>query len=161
MHRKSQLKMFETIAVLIVFFILLTIGMAIYFTLQKSQGKQELEQQRQLRAQSIVQRMLYLPELDCNFVQSTTDNCFEFHKLKALQEVLNTPTTAIDYFPLFGYSTITIHLIYPTQLNIVLYRHEPGQIQRTFATQNPVIIRNTLTDTNAFGYVEITSYAQT
>src|SRR3989344_8113945 len=62
---KSQVKMFETIGVLIIFFILLSIGISVYFMLQKSSYAKDTEQRRQLQAFSTVQKMLYMPELDC------------------------------------------------------------------------------------------------
>ena len=159
MHKHAQLKMFETIGVLIVFFILLGIAMSIYFFLQKTSYAADQQHKQQLETFALIQKMLYLPELDCNFLQTTQDNCFEKLKVEAVRDLLKTdPTAPIDYFPTFGFSTITITPIYPAADNIILYQRVPASYQHVFKTQIPVILKDTLTETNAFATLEITRY---
>lgn len=150
--------MFETIGILIVFFILLGIGVAIYFNVQKASNQRELVRQQQLQAFAQSQKLLYLPELDCTFYKTTTDTCFEKIKINALKTILTTETALIDYFSTFGYSTIKINIIYPYSETITLYEHTPKKIKQITATQLPVLILNTIDDTKAFAYMDVVNY---
>lgn len=159
MNKKSQLKMFETIGVLIVFFILLAIGMSVYFFLQKASYSKDLEHTRQLEALGLVQKMLYLPELDCNFLQTTQDNCIEKLKLESLRNLMQRDATAKrDYYPTFGMSAIKIVPVYPAGNETNLYQNVPQKYKRSFKTHTPIILKDSVKETNTFAYIEITSY---
>jgi len=159
MNKRAQLKMFETIGVLIVFFILLAIGMSVYFFLQKASYAKDIEHTRQLDALALVQKMLYLPELDCNFLQTTQDNCVEKLKLEALRDMLQRDATAKrDYYPTFGRSAIKIVPVYPTSTEINIYQNAPQKYKQMLKTHTPIILKDTINDLNTFAYIEITSY---
>lgn len=158
--KKGQLKMFETIGVLIVFFILLAIGISVYFVIQKSSATKETVQRQQTEGFKIAQKMLYLPELDCNFLSTTQDVCFDLYKLQTLQDLLNKDENIKnDYFQIFGYSKITINIVYPQiQPQFVLYDKQPPAIVTQRTTQSPILVKNPIDDTNSFGYVEVKRY---
>ncbi|MBI4140579.1 hypothetical protein HY485_01945 [Candidatus Woesearchaeota archaeon] len=159
MNTRAQLKMFETIGVLIVFFILLAIGMSVYFFLQKTSYAKDIEHARQLEALALMQKMLYLPELDCNFLQTTQDNCIEKLKLEALRDLLQRDANAKqDYYPTFGRSAIKIVPVYPTGNDITLYQNTPQKYKQMFKTHTPIILKDTVNNINTFAYIEITSY---
>ncbi|MBI4141409.1 hypothetical protein HY484_00620, partial [Candidatus Woesearchaeota archaeon] len=123
-NKRAQLKMFETIGVLIVFFILLAIGMSIYFFLQKASYAKDTEHTRQLEALSLIQKILYLPELDCNFLQTTQDNCVEKLKAETLRDLLQiNANIKRDYYPTFGRSSIIMVPVYPSNQIINLYQN--------------------------------------
>ena len=153
--------MFETIGVLIVFFILLSIGISVYFMLQKSSYSKEALQRRQLQAFELVQKMLYMPELDCvNVIAATEENCFEKPKIKALRMLLQTPDAQNDYYKTFGLSNISIKIVYPAEETLNIYERTARNYTNIFKTQSPIIVKDPVTEQNAFAYVEITSYVQ-
>jgi len=82
MKKKSQIKMFETIAVLIVFFFLIGFGMTFYFMIAKSGAKKEAERAQSLKVIQVLQKISHLPELDCIRVGVETENCFDLIKLR-------------------------------------------------------------------------------
>ncbi|MEM4263654.1 MAG: hypothetical protein QW666_02040, partial [Candidatus Woesearchaeota archaeon] len=103
---KAQIKMFETIGVLVIFFFLLVAAASFYFQIQKSSLQRELDKQVQLRAMQVVQRALHMPELDCSFVNVQKDNCFDLLKMSALSSHLGTNPQEdylVDYYSIFGF----------------------------------------------------------
>ena len=156
---KAQIKMFETIGILIVFFILISIALSLYFFLQKTSYTKDLENQRQQNTLMLIQKMLYLPELDCNFLQTTQDHCIERLKAQSLKTLIQTnPTAQQEYYQTFGLSTITITTLYPVHEKIILYDRTPTNPTRIFKTQNPIIMHDALSQTNSFAVIEITTY---
>jgi len=85
--RKAQLKMFETISVLVVFFFILIFGLVWYNNNQKEQLKTLIEENNQLRAMEIMKIANNLPELQCSMENIQTTNCFELSKLDSFSEV--------------------------------------------------------------------------
>lgn len=152
--------MFETIGVLIVFFILLGLGISVYFVVQKSSYAKDTEQRKQLEGLTISQKMMYLPELDCNLLQTTQEVCFDEFKLNQLRLLLQTDTDAkIEYFKLFGESKITINTIYPEQKpQIIIYDKKPQETTTEKATQSPILLKNPITNSKSFGYIEVKRY---
>lgn len=157
---KSQIKMFETIGVLMVFFILLGIGFAVYFSLQKVSYTKDVAQKRQLESFSLVQKMQYLPELECIFLSSTEENCYDEFKLNAFSELLTSnDAVKIDYATLFGFSTVNVHIIYPgQQTTLKIYDRKPEKYKQATRTYSPISIKNPLTESKSFAYINITSY---
>ncbi|MBI4142145.1 hypothetical protein HY484_04420, partial [Candidatus Woesearchaeota archaeon] len=43
---------------------------------------------------------------------------------------------------------------------INLYQNTPTKYKRSFKTQTPIILKDTVNDINTFAYIEITSYVQ-
>lgn len=151
--------MFETIGVLIVFFILLGIGISVYFAIQKSSYQKETQERKSTEALTTAQKMFYLPELDCNFLGTTQNACIEEYKAKKLKELLTTDSAAqTEYYKVFGYSTIKIKTLYPTTTPfaqpLTLYKNEP-KASTTITTQTPIIVYSPLTKKYSFGYAEV------
>ena len=164
--RKAQMKMFENIAVMIIFFFLLVFGVSFYFTLQKASIQREIERINQLAAVQQALRLTFLPELDCSFAGVQKENCFD--RLKVESFAGEKPETNIAYFNIFGYSNVTLKTIYPPA-------SEPDKIvkkiySRTVAgsytkTQIPVLVCEEGCDplnlTYSFGILEVDSYVPT
>ncbi len=158
---KAQIKMFETIGVLVIFFFLLIAGAVFYFNIQESALKKELAQQAQLKSLQAAQRAMFLPELDCSFVSVQRENCFDRFKLAAFQTVTQAQSRAKEaYFGLFGYATITITEVYPQPgLSTVIYDHPPEEYVRALKSRSPVLLYDSVAKQSAFGLMEVTTYA--
>ncbi|MBI4148531.1 hypothetical protein HY490_04530 [Candidatus Woesearchaeota archaeon] len=151
--------MFETIGVLIVFFFLLVAGAAFYFQLQKGSFKRQLRESAEQESLQLVQRALYLPELDCSFVSIQKENCFDVYKVGLFSELLKQETVLQDYFPVFGYSEVMISTVYPEKSEHVLYANPlPGRDR--IATQSPILLYNATTKSYAFGVIEVKHYVE-
>ena len=156
---KAQIKMFETIAVLIVFFFLLFTGSIFYFAAQKSALQKEKTAASEQYAFQIVLKALYMPELDCSFLVTQKDNCIDKIKLKKLAQLITTNEKAqTDYYGEFGYSTITVNEIYPEQTTQTIYNNTPTEYIGKIASQNPILLYDAWQNEYAFGTIEVNVY---
>ena len=158
--KNAPIQMFETIAVLIVFFFLLVIGATFYFNMQKSVLGKELQKHSQLQSLQAMQKALFLPELDCSFASVQKDNCFDILKIMKFSEFLKDKAVLADYFETFGFSRITITQIYPKEsLILVLYSNLPADYKSKLVTQSPVLLYNATAQSYYFGVIEVETYA--
>ncbi len=160
--------MFETIAVLIVFFFLLATGSIFYFGAQKSALQKERVKASEQYAFQIVLKSLYMPELDCSFLVTQKDNCVDKIKLTKLSTlILENEQAQTDYFNEFGYATITVTEAFPGIGNWTLYNNIPteekdGQEVPSYTarlvTQSPILLYDAWQDNYAFGIIEVAVY---
>jgi hypothetical protein len=155
---KAQIKMFETVAVLAVFFFLLIVGALFYFGAQNSALKQEKFKAAEQIGFQIALKALYMPELDCSFLATQKGNCIDSIKLEKLSELLETEQE--EYFETFGYSKITINTIStdttPDQ-TITLYYNELENSE-IIPTRSPILVYDQIQDTYTFGIIEVLVY---
>ena len=161
----AQIKMFETMAVLVIFFFLLVGGAAFYFQIQKSSMQRDIAKQQQLIAFQVVQKALFLPELDCSFVSIQKDNCFDKLKVKELSILLSDPEKEdflINYFRVFGFADIKITQIYPANetFSYTLYNNIPEAYSSMLKTQSPVLLFDAVKKRYDFGIIEVDVYAE-
>lgn len=160
---KAQLKMFETIGVLVVFFILLFAGIAFYFTAQTSAVQKEKREAQNQYAYQLSLRALNLPELDCSFLVTKRDNCVDSYKLSIFSKLLAQDADGDEtrrlYFPEFGYSTITIKPIYPSGAARILYNNVLPEFSDNLTNKNPILIYHPLRDEYSFAFMEVNVYA--
>jgi hypothetical protein len=163
--KKAQIKMFENVAVMIIFFFLLIFGASFYFTLQKASLQTQVERINQLAAVQQALRLTYLPELDCSFLGVQKENCFDEFKVISFHD--NKPENDLAYFNIFGYSNITLKTIYPNPLypnfeTKKIYERAPPNISSSTQTQIPVLIcKNGCDPLNlqySFGVLEVDYY---
>ena len=157
LNKRAQIKMFETLAVLVVFFFFLIFGASFYFKIQENSLIREFERSEQLRSIQIAQKTMTLPELDCSFAGVQRENCVDIEKVLEFRRLLSTDTNAqIEYFKTFKQSKINITQVYPFRDSWTIYsRPETNQSR---AIQIPVSILNGRTNDYSFGYIEVTVY---
>lgn len=159
--KKAQIKMFETVGVLVVFFFLLISGTIFYFNMQESAMKKELAKQAQLKSLQSAQRAMFLPELDCSFVSVQRDTCFDRLKLDAFAGVrADDPRLQETYFGIFGHATVFVREIYPNQdFNVTMYDNPPEEYGRKIVSFSPVLLYDPVGKGSAFGLMEVITYA--
>ena len=157
--RNAQVKMFETIAVLIVFFFLLVASAAVYFSVQKVLFKQKVQELSEERNLQLTQNILALPELDCSFASVQKENCFDAYKISAFSRMLSQEKNVVDYFPVFGYSEILITTVYPERKIMQLYANKPTVVRAVLLSHYPVLFYNATANTYSFAVIEVKSYA--
>lgn len=156
---RGQIKMFETVGVLVVFFFLLAIGSIFYFGAQQSALKKDRVAASEQYALQIVLKSLYLPELDCSFLVTQKDNCIDQLKLEHFQGLLMKNEDAQeDYFTEFGYATITVTEAYPGNSTTTMYSNIPNEYTGKLSTQSPILLYNAINDSYAFGIIEVNVY---
>ena len=153
---KAQIKIFETIAVLVIFFFFIAFGMNFYFVIQRSEIQKEISRVQDLRSIQTAQKATFLPELDCVVIGVQRENCFDTLKLDIIRPIIGSPASVNVYVPIFGYSTLNVTQIYPSKRNWVLYhRSRPGD-QKRF--QTPVLLYDPGEFKYGFGVLEVTVY---
>ncbi|HLF54895.1 MAG TPA: hypothetical protein VI612_04190 [Candidatus Nanoarchaeia archaeon] len=157
---RAQIKMFETVGILVVFFFLLATSSAFYFGAQKSALQKEKMKASEQLAFNIALKSLYLPELDCSFLVTQKDNCIDKIKLVKFSELLKTPDAQTDYFGVFGFATIKISEAYPAKSTTLLYENIPSSYAGSLQSLNPILLFDPWRDEYAFGIIEVTVYVQ-
>jgi type II secretory pathway pseudopilin PulG len=158
--RKGQIKLFESIAVLVVFAFLLVFGVNFYFTMQQTSVEREIARQQQLRVFSLAQKAAFLPELDCAIAGIQQEACIDVSKLRGFADVLQSPDAVQLYFPVFGWSTVTVTQIFPPKevFRMSLYSNELRDQKSANRAQVPILIFNATTQNYGFGVIEVTAY---
>jgi len=152
MDKKSQMKMFETIAVLVVFFFILAIGLVFYFNIQKKSIGTTQEEFSELRDVQIAQLISNMPELECPTTLET-ENCVDEYKLKIGQ---------LDkgyYYDFFGYSTLIVN-VYDIETktwgDYTIYNNPKGESSSRINV--PASIYDPINKIKKFGILNITIY---
>lgn len=158
-ERKAQIKMFESIAVLIIFFFLIVFGLSFYMVVAKSSAKKAHERFLQLKAIQTVQKLATLPELECVLIGVQIENCFDRLKIEKFAEMLMRDDAREWYFDTFGFSEIEVKEIYPKEKTISLYSNRLAERGYSFS-QIPVLIYEPVGNSFSFGALEIKLYEQ-
>ncbi len=145
--------MMETIAIMLIFFVIIVIGFTFYIkTSGYSQG-QKIAKVQELESIRVSQAISFLPELQCSSKNIVKDNCFDMHKLNAF---INLPNKNNVYYPFFYYSDITVSEIYPSNKEWSVYnRTRSGS---SYKTSIPILLYNATTRSNAFGILDVKYY---
>ena len=159
-NRKAQIKMFETIAVLVIFFFLIVFGVSFYFVMQRSSYNRQVERNAQLVSVQLAQKISDIPELDCALAGIQIDNCVDKIKLEMFNEKLKEGLSRVNYFRVLGYSKIAINEVYPTDKVHELYENEPQDYIGAYKNWLPVLLYDAVENTFSFAVMEITTYAQ-
>jgi hypothetical protein len=157
--------MFETLAVLVVFFFLLIFGASFYFKLQENSLERQAQLSLDLQAVQIAQKSLTLPELRCPFPYAERRDCIDIDKAKAFKDLLSREENArISYLEnTFGFSSLTVNTAY-TAFNIPefisIYDQPRLESEGFIAVQLPVLLYSGAEDRRglSFGYIEVKVY---
>ena len=164
MKKKSQIKLFESLAVLVVFFFLLVFGISFYFVLQKASINRQLTQQEELKFIQLVQKVSTLPELECSEVGIQLDNCIDILRLKTMQSLLvSSAAVRQKYYDIFGFSRIVVEKIYPEEserITLIDQQRSTSNNATAFdVVQVPLALYNPLDKSFSFGVLEVRRYA--
>jgi hypothetical protein len=110
--RRGQIRMTETIAILVIFFVLVMFGLIFFTTIQRSSFEQRKVVVAGEKAVSTSIKALFLPELVCTKgIGEDIKDCIDLDKLSAAQVVM--PNYEDYYFDIFQFSSIIVKQIYP------------------------------------------------
>jgi hypothetical protein len=142
---RAQIKMFETISVLVVFFFILIFGLVWYNNSQRGEIKKILDENNQLRAMETVSIAINLPELQCSIENIQTTNCFELVKLESFRQI--TPQNKLYYTNLFSYANLTVRQLYPRLSSggvWELYANKPKKVTSNQKQFVPILIYDSI-----------------
>jgi hypothetical protein len=154
--RKSQMKMFETIIVLVVVFIMAIFALVYYNGQQQKDVQKMQEDAKKLQAMEIMKVANYLPELQCAKDNIETTNCVDIIKASAFSEI--SMENKLYYNNLFSKSNITLVELYPGSRSWTLYYNPPAKkasIQKNFV---PILLYDPVSGRNSAGMIVIEVY---
>ena len=175
---KAQIRMGESIAVLVVFFFLIVIAYSFYVKIQQSSLAVDIGKAQELRAIQLAQLVYYMPEVQCSSgTQLVKESCFDTLKLEKFKGIL-AGDGRLFYFGLFGYNTIYIKQVYPNPGlqwlatidydsdgtsgadAFLLYKREPPQddpirFKSTKVAQMPVALYDPIQKKYAYAYLVV------
>lgn len=156
--------MFESIAVLIIFFFLLSFGFTFYGKMQQISNMKKIRQAEEIDTVNLAIKASNLPELQCSMKNVPEPNCYDELKLHAFREITGGVAGnefLIDhYYQLFDYSTIMLNVLYPDKESILLY-NRTREIEgggTSILTLMPISLYNPISDTYRFAYLNIIYY---
>jgi len=158
MENKAQIKMFETIAILVVFFILLMFGFTFYTKVQETTSRRAAEEQTTLRAVDISEKVIFLPEIEY-YEDNNPKGGIDILKLNAAAQIINENMQ--DYFSLFEYSYIYVEEIPldgATPRKWLLYNFSREEDKGAVSTPFPTILYDPIEDRQAFGVLYVDVY---
>ena len=156
---KAQMRILESVAVLVVFFILLVIGSSIYFGIQNSKlAKEKLVYENVETLRTLI-KLQSLPELDCSFASAHTINCFDLYKLEAFSDITKAEYAQEFYYPIFGDATIKIQVLFPVELNFTIYDIRPADYESFIRKTMPVLVYDAVSSRYYFSMSELIKYA--
>lgn len=145
----------ETIMVLFIFLILLIFGLVFYVRWQKGNVQNIQSEQTSRETVQLAQIFSTLPEVACSFNNVKKENCVDFLKVEAAEDILRQNQEY--YYPYFRYSMITITEVYPNQRSWILYENELEETSQ-IAIQLPLSVYDSREKAYYFGYMEVLYY---
>ncbi len=159
-RKKGQVQMMETIAVLLIFFILVVLGIMFYARVMRGNLAIEQEEALQLNAIQAASRASSLPELQCSEDNIVSDNCIDLLKLEAAAPIIRQPANEIYYYDKLLFSKITIYEVYPNDRDWTLYNRELTDYSNKIITNVPIRLFDPITDKSAFGVMHVEYYTK-
>jgi len=160
-RKKAQVKMFETIAVIIVFFFMLIFGLVYYNGTQQREIKKMIDEDRQLRAIEIMKIVTYLPELQCSIDNVLTANCIDLAKLENFKAV--SDENRLYYTNMFSFGKIYVRQIYPpvsspSESDYQLYLNDKTKTRDTVSNFIPLLIYDSVSRKYRAGILVVELY---
>lgn len=157
--------MFETIAVLFVFFILLIVGLIFYSGVERKSLENDLREFNQLRVIENAQLISFLPELECP-TSLEKDNCIDLYKIKVVEDIFEQ--NKVYYYDIFGFSTVTVIQIFPQVIppedgKWIIYDNPkddtiPEEERTSSKIRVPVSLYDSIDKKYKFAILDITNY---
>lgn len=166
MNTKAQVRMWETIAILVIFFFLLIGGITFFTRLQQAGAKEEQKYFGQLDAIEITKVIQNLPELECPSTLQVS-NCLDELKIVAMggdigiTGILQNPSADIEkhYVDLFGYSNVIIEKIVPVYKKWEIYDKKREVGDESMSSANiPISVYDPKENKFGFGVLTVNVY---
>jgi len=157
--KKSQIQMGESVAILFIFFILLIFGFVFYMNVMRGSATIEREENIQLKAIGIAQKVSFLPELQCSEENVRREDCIDLYKLEAASKLLEENN--IYYYDIFEFSKIWVKEIFPESKKIwPLYNNTLIDHKNKLSTFIPVSLFDATLKKYDFGILVVEVYTK-
>ena len=155
--KKSQMKIGETILVLMIFFILITLGAVFYVKIESYSSISDRQQKLDQHTIKIAQQIKQMPELVCTQSAIEQFDCIDFLKLQEFSNLnnLNSPAFTQIYQQKFLNVKASIIQTFPSSQSFQLFDNLLTNTKSTNKLFLPITLHNDIDNTNTFGYIEV------
>ncbi|MFT4310510.1 MAG: hypothetical protein ACMXYC_02670 [Candidatus Woesearchaeota archaeon] len=156
---KAQIKMFETVAVVIVFFFLIAISLRFYASVEMSNFENMQQRFNQLDSLKISMIVSNLHEIKCSISGVQSGPCFDMHKLHAFRQSMEIPEVNAFYTSMIGYANISVTMFGASSHTISVYEHIPDNYTGTLMPSIvPIVVENSITRIKHLGFLRVDIY---
>ena len=157
---KAQIQMFESIFVILIFFVFIGVGLIFFFNASKQNIQHKAAQFQTMEAIKVALVALNLPELVCTSGEYIRSTCFDMQKVQGFTGLVGlSPEYQYNYyFNLFGYSKITVSEIYPSEGIWVVYDRPKSGWTRKQSFMVPIGLEDNLERTVKLGVLRVEVY---
>lgn len=152
MKKKSQMKMGESMVIIIIFLFLIVFGLVFYVRYKIIDVEKAAKENAELIAIQTVQKIQFLPELQCSVEGTINYNCIDILKLVSFSELSDDKLGV--YEAMFPKTKISVKQIYPEGYEWVVYGKEYLLDDQHYFSI-PFALYNATEKQHYFGYVEI------
>ncbi len=133
--KKGQLQIQETILVIFIFTIILLIGLTVFYRYTIDSIRADQEKYEDFKFKVGISSIPSMSEVKCSFLGEQKE-CIDLEKARAFS------IYSKDYFSLFGYSNITLYLVYPGSVHkpILIYYRKPTVVRQSQIISTPVLV---------------------
>ncbi len=155
---KAQIKMIESVFIIIIFVIILMIVIVFFARFQRSDVQFTRTEQSLRDSVQMAQIFSSLPEVACTESNAIRENCIDILKLETMDSL--SSSELVYYYDLFRFGTVTIEQIYPEDglgRHWVIYnvtRENAG----FFSMAIPMALYDPVEGRNNFGIMEVRFY---
>ena len=174
MHkRKSQLKIGESILVLLIFFVILVMGLVFYAKIQTHVNEIAAEDFQTKRTIDMALAVKFLPELQCSIQATEEYDCIDVLKLVSFKDVLEFYPLYQRYFAqLFPNTQVFIKQAYAPRGHLLpedvegkgillfdnKYEADPSKVRSLTTLSLPVTLYDPIAGSYSFGFVVLDAY---
>ncbi len=160
--KKAQIQMSENVIVLFLFFILLAFGIVFYSNVHSISTQQTANTAAEGRGLEVAQQVMALPELQCTSNGVEISGCYDEESAIALNAISQDSGYTDHYYSEFGYATISIQELYPTQGGLLVIYNDTKPAKVITPTFVPFVLCNFLDPSGNkqcnFAVLEIETY---
>jgi|SaaInlLV_10m_DNA_2_1039722.scaffolds.fasta_scaffold00029_8 hypothetical protein len=169
-NRKSQLKIGESILVLMIFFILLVLGLIFYAKIQVHLNEEEKDKYQAKRIIDMALAVKFLPELQCSTQATEEFDCIDLAKLESFEKVVGENLLYQRYYAqLFPNAKIIINQSFSPRGEALsesgkilidnVYELDPTKRASLTILSLPVTLYDPIMDINSFGFITLEAYS--
>ena len=155
MNKRAQIKMFESIGVLLIFFFLVGFGIQFYTNLQIQDLEDAQRKFNEISSIELASKVLNFPQLSCTQNNVRKPTCVDLYKIEVWDDTEGLRSFLVSEFPS---ANITIKQLYPTVQDISIYSQQPDVPENeleVILTNLPITIYNASSKTYNYGLLEV------
>lgn len=159
MLKKSQMKMMESILVLIIFFFLLVFGIVFYTRFSQSDAEDQFRERMLRQGMDATERFQYSPEVLCVGVRGDVrTDCFDLINLDIFKKVAED--RYLQYSQIYPNMVIEGNIIFPEskERSWVIYNSSSEELRAHSSSFIPAAFFNATSRQNYFGFIKIEAW---